>query len=296
MREGETGYAEDKSLEVRANKHHLFLRYQDYHSYIENLMFESASLKIDRTTEHISELTELIREQHPFSYVVETNTQTSERATFAKKNKTVVDRAALICGEIVHGLRAALDHAYWEIVSPLAETPSEQKIIQFPFCEFANKLDETLRLRLAHKVSQHFFDAILSCKPYAEQGGNEHLYLIHRMDIIDKHRLLIPTGDYTRLTSDIIRRQVPDFPSGLIDCGFGQNRRDVVWRSGSIKHLDIGFASPPTTHIFEKKLDVPVEMVFVVNDPEYTGPVIPTLNKLVRVTKKTITCMREAIE
>lgn len=255
---------------------------------------DSAILKIDRATEHINELNVLFNKTRPFTYALETNTKTGQRSTFARRNEAVVNRAALICGDIVHNLRSALDHAYWDIVSPLATTENERKLLQFPFCEAEARLDDTIKKRLANRVSPTFYQALLDLKPYGEPGGNEFLSLLHKLDIIDKHKLLIPTGDYTRLSSDIIRKQVPDFPPGLVDCHFGQNNRDVGWDIAPINREQRRKLKIPTSGILEQKLNVPVDIVFAVTNGTHIRPVIPTLHQLVDVVKATISIMRNA--
>lgn len=257
--------------------------------------FKSAYLKIDRASEHIGELNELVRKERPFSYVLETNTQTGERATFAKKNEAVIDSIAVIAGDVVHNLHTALDHAYWEAVSPFATKEGERKNVQFPFSETANRFSVAAKNRLAHRVSQSFFDAIIGLKAYGEAGGNKLLYLINKIDTPEKHRTLTPIGNYTRISDEIIRHQVPDFPVMLIDCAFGQSHRDVGWRSQNIDTTDLGRICPPSTCIFEKELDVPVEVVFVIAEPDFRGPVIPTLNKLVDVVRGVLDVMKNAI-
>jgi hypothetical protein len=131
-------------------------------------------------------------------------------------------------------------------------------------------------------------------KPHGEPGGNEFLSLLHKLDIIDKHKLLIPTGNYTRLSSDIIRKQVPDFPTGFVDCHFGQSHRDVVWDIPAMNREQRRRAKIPLSGILEQKLNVPVDIVFAVADVVSLRPVIPTLHQLVDVTTTTIGIMRSA--
>jgi hypothetical protein len=69
----------------------------------------------------------------------------------------------------------------------------------------------------------------------------------------------------------------------------------VVWYNRHVDPSELGIAQPPTTNIFEKELDVPVDIIFVVTEPDYRGPVIPTINEFVDVTKKTIAIMKSAI-
>jgi hypothetical protein len=252
-------------------------------------MSDGALLKIDRATKHISELSELFEKERPFTYVVETNTNTRRRSTFAKENKSVINRAALMCGDSIHNIRSALDHAYWSVVSPFATNDRERRSVQFPFSESAARLDESIKNRLANRASDTFFKALLALKPHGEAGGNELLYLIHRLDVVDKHMLLIPTADYKRITSFIIQKQVPDFPSGMFYGGFGQNGRDVEWPMSPTQPIPIGALA-----VFEQELDVPVDVVFQTTETGDVRHVVPTLHQLVDVAKKTIHIMRSA--
>ena len=162
--------------------------------------------------EYVRDLSEFIREQRPFSYVLQGNPRTGQRTTLPKKNKAVIAQIALIGGDIIHNLRAALDHAYWEIVSPFAKDDRERRKVQFPFVKSEARLEEALKDQLADRVSPSFFKALLDLKPYSEPGGNELLFLIEELDILDKHKLLIPIGDYTKTTAEFSAPKSPNFP------------------------------------------------------------------------------------
>jgi hypothetical protein len=257
-------------------------------------MTDSASLKIHRATEHVNELNLLFQKLRPFTYVLETNTKTGQRATFAKRNESVIHRAAIICGDAVHNVRAALDHAYWEIVSPFATTDKERRGLQFPFSETEVRLDEAVKTRLADRVSPSFYQVLLDLKPHGEPGGNEYLALIHKLDILDKHKLLIPTGDYTRISSEMLVKQVPDFPRGLVNCAFGQNNRDVAWNIPPMNRAQRRAARIPETGVLEQNLNVPVEIVFTIAGYVNHSPVIPTIHKLIDAANSTIQVMRNA--
>lgn len=253
---------------------------------------DSAQLKIDRAEEHITDLNKLFCEKPPFSYILETNTKTGERATFAKKNEPVIAAGALICGDAIHNLRSALDHAYWKIVFPVAKGEGGAAKVQFPFSETAARLNEAIKRNLAHKVSPAFLQALEYLKPHGEMGGNELLYLLHRLDIIDKHRLLIPTGDYTRLTSDMLRSQIPEFPNIFLDITLFQTHRHLVWNGYPMLRNQRRKLNIPLSGILEQELKVPVDIVFSDNLNGHYRPVVETLYQLVDVTKKTIDIMR----
>ena len=57
-------------------------------------MMDSATLKIDRAAKHVTEINELFCKQHPFSYILETDARTRERATLSKENEPVIHAGA----------------------------------------------------------------------------------------------------------------------------------------------------------------------------------------------------------
>lgn len=255
---------------------------------------DSANLKIHRASEHVLALEALFQKKRPFIYTLETNTKSGQRATFAKRNEAVIQSAALICGDIVHNLRSALDHAYWDIVSPVVTTENERRLLQFPFVETEARLVKTVKKRFADRVTPAFSQALLNLRPHGEPGGNELLYLIHKLDIIDKHKLLIPTGDYTRLSSAILVKQIPDFPRGLVNCEFGQNNKDVVWNIPYMNRAQRRAAKIPDSGVLEQELNVPVDIVFNLEAAGDVRLMIPTLHQLIDVTKASIFIMRKA--
>lgn len=254
----------------------------------------SAYLKIDRATEHINEINKILRENPPFSYVVQTNIQARECAALVKRNKPLIERIACISGDAIHNLRTALDHVYWSIVSPCVSDVKARKNIQFPHSKTWAGLNEAVSNRMAQKVSADFFKVLINLKPYSEKGGNKLLSLIHTLDVEDKHRLLIPTGDYKQITSEIMfANGFTDFPAGLTISG-GQNMIDAHWPFNTIDPSNIGTAICGDS-VFEKEINVPVDVVFTVRELDFNGPVVPTFYKLIDVTKETIAEMIKVV-
>jgi hypothetical protein len=255
-------------------------------------MTDSAALKIDRAEKHVAELTKLFSETPPFSFVVRTNTATGDRSVGSRENKAIVDGAAGICGDAIHNLRSALDHAYWEIVSPTA-SKEEEKQVQFPFRETKPRFDKAVTEGFPNRVSPKFRDAMLGLRAYKEAGGNKTLYLIHEFDILDKHKLLIPTSDYTKFSSDMLRKQVPDFPANLTtNIATSGGLAGVGWRNKGVPRDQLGKPVPPTLNQFERELELPVHIVFRVDLDLYL--VIPTLSELIKVTRDTLKIIRDA--
>jgi hypothetical protein len=102
---------------------------------------------------------------------------------------------ALMAGDAVHNLRCALDYAWIETVTLLAPS-SKGKFTKFPVYPTHDSLKAALCGNKVDQVAPKLFDVILTeIKPY--EGGNFAIWPIHRLDIRDKHRLLIPVIYYS---------------------------------------------------------------------------------------------------
>ena len=246
---------------------------------------DSAYLKVKRAEKHLSELGQMFKKSKPFGYYLETNCKTGERATFAKRNEGVANEAAIVIGDVLHNLRAAIDHAYWICTEKHAKSDGERKNIQFPITSTEAALKDSVLPGLPSRVSQHFANALASLKPY-RNDGNLLLCAIHDLDVMDKHKLLVPTGNFTKINSVMIQKLVPDFPSGLIDCGAGNCYRDVVWRVQPMTWTQRRKAKIPVSNIIEQELDVPVDII--ISDIDPSKPAIQVLQELIDVTKNTI--------
>ncbi|PSU71471.1 hypothetical protein C9J22_06695 [Photobacterium phosphoreum] len=254
---------------------------------------DSAHLKIQRAEKHYSELYALFDKKKPFKYFLETNFKTGQRATFAKRDVAVVNEAAIIIGDLIHNLRAAIDHSYWSCTSDFAKSEAEKRNIQFPITSNEDALKKSTLPGLPKRVSESFSEGLASLKPYRE-NGNKLLCAIHDLDVMDKHKLLIPTGNFTKITSLMLQKQIPDFPSGIMNCGFGNCRRDVVWhvkpmtwtqrRKSKIKI--------PPSNLIEEELDVPVDIVL--NDLDISKPALDVLQELIVVAKNVVNVLNES--
>ncbi len=235
--------------------------------------------------ERHAELAQLFKNKKPFRYYLETNCKTGERATFAKKNEEAANEAALVIGDVLHNLRAAIDHAYWNCTEKHAKSDGERRKIQFLITPTEAALRDSVLPGLPSRVSQDFANALVSLKPYRD-GGNLLLCAIHDLDVIDKHKLLVPTGNFTKIDSAMIQKLVPDFPSGLMNCSFGNCYRDVVWQVRPMNRTQRRKAKIAPSNIIERELDVPVEIV--IGDIDPTKPALQMLQELIDLSKNAI--------
>jgi hypothetical protein len=98
---------------------------------------------------------------------------------------------SLTVGDAIHNLRSALDHLAYQLVDIGTAGKGPFEDIYFPIAKDAQSYEK----RKARKVAgmrKEAIDAIDAIKPYG--GANDLLWNLHRLDIADKHRLLIAVG------------------------------------------------------------------------------------------------------
>lgn len=196
------------------------------------------------------------------------------------------------CGDAVHNLRAALDHAYADIVSPYAVNDRNRKEIQFPFSETAGRLKEAVHNRLAHKVSPEFLDAIMALRPHGDVGGNKVLYLLHYLDLPDKHAHLIPTAYYMQTTAEELRKRIPDFPrvfSG--EFAMGANRRDFAWGGRPLTMNEWIVNGVPENGKLKRYVDIPLEVAFEIRGNYGLSVAAPTLYSFLFETNRVLSIL-----
>ncbi len=101
------------------------------------------------------------------------------------------DDLALLAGDAIHNLRSALDLLVGQLVIANGKDPKREA---FPIGD--TKTDfETGRFgikTLKGRISSDAIRVMRELQPY--QGGNDSLWRLHKLDIVDKHRLLLVVG------------------------------------------------------------------------------------------------------
>lgn len=259
---------------------------------------ENSQLRIERAKKHMSELDSLISNSTPFYYIVETDTFTGERATFSRGNKNILDQIKVISGDAIHNLRAAIDNAYWDIVSKYVDDKKQERQVQFPFCEKQESLADMIKRRHADKVGEKFVYEILAMKPY-KINGNKLLSLIHGLDISDKHKFPTPVGDFTKVNIELLKSQILDFPNNINgEISFGGCHRDIGWSidPSLLSLIDLGQIVPPTTCKFERHINLPVSVVFSIGEYMYDGEVLKMLAAMLELTEEIVFKLYSAVK
>jgi hypothetical protein len=114
---------------------------------------------------------------------------------------------------VIQNLRSALDHLAYELFMTETKGRYVGKHIYFPIEKEAKTYKKTSD-RKTKGISNKAKRLIDSVKPY--QGGNDTLWQIHELNIIDKHRLLVTVGssyvsfDVGAHMHSMMKRSFPD--------------------------------------------------------------------------------------
>ena len=210
---------------ARASRH--IVSGNDYESFIpsqlpRSLPTDSASvvdpligpfLKLHRAHEHFDRLADVVTQYGARATLepVEVETTGSKVTWRMQLSESPPGIIPLLIGDVIHNLRSALDI----LVCDLARLRGlGTKQFKFPFAENEAKLLKIFKDE--HKrIGDDVCDAILALQPYT--GGDPLLRGLHDLDIIDKHRLILPVyfaqwrrHDMTLRIADLMRRENPD--------------------------------------------------------------------------------------
>jgi len=163
-------------------------------STIQDGMFFSVKLKIERAKDHIRDLSNKLIDYlklKPFKVVVELDNKSHNHLWTLRVKHDVPCLFAAIIGDVIHNLRASLDLLATELVSHTGENANN---VYFPFGNDEASLDDMIKKRHIDRAGEEIVTLVKSFKPY--KGGNILLRALHDLDITDKHKSLIPVAHY----------------------------------------------------------------------------------------------------
>ena len=153
---------------------------------------KNIEIKIDRAKVHFLDMQKKIEEffqSNPYQVDIKRNEE-KRPIHYVSKIQEVPIEIPLLAGEVIHNLRSALDYVAYRLF--IINTPEgDGKHIYFPISDDSVKYAFE-KVKKTNGLSQPAKDLIDSFNPY--KGGNDVLWQIHRLNNIDKHRLLVTVG------------------------------------------------------------------------------------------------------
>ncbi len=165
-------------------------------------IINALTAKLERAEEHIFDLQNrwdtFVNEG---SYPVESkdDPNTGERTYYLGSVAPIPADIPLIAGDAVHNIRSTLDHLAHHLATIGRGKPGPFDDVWFPIRESATKY-QTSGAREVKAFRDDAIKAIDAVEPYGG-GQREMLWHLHRLDITDKHRLLLTVGSQSRFHS-----------------------------------------------------------------------------------------------
>jgi len=163
-----------------------------------NDRFRGSRLKIERAKKHLSDFHEmfaLFSNPNCYSVRVEENLEKKTHSLRFDIDMsgfdTIGDDATLIIGDVLHNLRSALDHLYYQLVRACGGAPTDWT--RFPIDDTREEVERRIREALRKgQINSEVADILLNqVKPY--RVGNPALWGLHKLNILDKHEKIVPT-------------------------------------------------------------------------------------------------------
>jgi hypothetical protein len=144
--------------------------------------------KIERAKKHFAELeaaNKRFTERNPYELVPEVEGEYLIQRLVIHEETPI--ELPLIAGDAIHNMRSALDLTFCQLVEAngIPAAPSDV----FPIHATRKKYESGGRGQVKARVSKDALDIIDTLKPY--KGGNNALWALHKLDIVDKHRAIL---------------------------------------------------------------------------------------------------------
>jgi hypothetical protein len=150
-------------------------------------------LKIERAKNHIRDLHQAVRafiESKPYVLFEQHHPHSTTKDIKVRQRLKLPPEIGLIAADAVHNLRVSLDR----LVGRLAESNGAPDLagVSFPFAGDAQTFQSRQCRGKISKLSTDAQRSICALKPYL--GGNNLLWSLNELDIIDKHRDVVAIG------------------------------------------------------------------------------------------------------
>jgi hypothetical protein len=154
--------------------------------------FPGVRIKVERAKHHFGDLQaryERFQDTKPYPAVRYDEPHTGDLIYRVKVSEQPPLPWSAIIGDCVHNLRSALDLLVCEMVRARGKRVTDDT--GFPIFKSADVF-ESDHARKVQGVPKVAVDLIKEAEPY--QGANNPFWRLHKLDIADKHKLLVPVG------------------------------------------------------------------------------------------------------
>jgi len=151
-------------------------------------------IKIKRAERHVRELAaecQAFIAREPYSIYTDDDAGTGQRVWKLKVNECVPAEWSAIVGDAIHNIRASLDLLMVAVVRRCDPGRQSYNHVHFVIRETRDEFQASLpkNIKGASAEAQRLVEEL---KPY--KGGNEAFWRLHQLDVLDKHKAIVPVG------------------------------------------------------------------------------------------------------
>ena len=258
----------------------------DYVAGMLNASLTGPHIKIDRAKKHVADLRadiEAFHRRQPYQIVMADEPESGDQVYRVKIREPIPPKWSGILGDIFHNLRSALDQVACQLV--IANNSEIERSTEFPIIGTPGNFEIVLGRKL-NGASAKAKSLVRRLKPY--KGGREPFWVIHAMDVLDKHRGIIPAGAAHRNIIITMRMPIP-------------NSNNVIRSSFGLTPADRAYPLKDGTEVFRVKAGGRVSFGEFHDAPQFTfeaafgegqvvegQPIFPTVEQLVQFTERVI--------
>jgi hypothetical protein len=257
--------------------------------------FSGVWIKVERAKEHISDLEALVErfdQAEPYRVLSYCELDTGDLVYEVKVSDQPPLRWSAIVGDAIHNLRSSLDLMVCETIRAKGNMVKEGH--GFPVFKSADKYAKAFKSGPPGQVQgapKKVVDFIKAANPY--KGANNPLWRLHQLDIVDKHKLLVPVGAAHKGT---INTLILDRLFDALPAGYTGNFEEVLGPTEGIIMPQTRFPLEDGAQIYRvpaRLFDDPVVQMHMY--PQFTfgiafgegevvegEPLVPTLHEFTR--------------
>jgi hypothetical protein len=261
-------------------------------------------LKCERAEKHIDDLKRAVDTflgEEPYAIRFEENPDTGDRTYYIGKDAEVPPDIPVICGDAVHNLRTALDHLIYRLAHVHTSGKGPFDNLHFPIGETKTAFEKSLARALHYKsklkgptprLGQDTVKAIRSLEPYGG-GTGEYFWHLHKLDIIDKHHLLLTAASSNQYHSmvpseralskrDFLGAEMSESSAALDAKTFLESHTPKFPLKTGDKLWTVAKAN------VDENMHLPIEIAFA-DPPVLAGePIIETLDEISSAVRNTV--------
>jgi hypothetical protein len=188
---------------------------------------------------------------------------------------------SILIGDALHNARSALDHLAWQLVEMHGGPPDKSR---FPFTD--SPVGFGKELHRAH-IPAAVRKQVRALEPW--RGGDDQLWLLHHLDIIDKHRLLVPVAAASRGINIHMSMTWPGKEAIQIDpIALLSADRHIPLRDGDEVFRDQTYSQTHDTSFFQTRVSPTFHVIFGDGSEVAGEEVGPTVRDLIAHARETV--------